>query len=331
MRRLGKTNLLVKEIGFGGIPIQRVSQEDVNLIIDALIKQKINFIDTARGYTVSEEYLGNALRGKRDKFILATKSMARTYEEMKKDIDISLKNLQTDYIDLYQCHNVACGENLEGAIQALQEAKALGKIKHIGITSHSYQVIAEIIDRDTVFETIQFPYNFIETQGEDLFARASAKGIGIICMKPLAGGALDNAKVALKYILNNPHISVAIPGMATVEEVKINGSVTSGEYTEAELAYIEKMKKLLDDDFCRRCGYCLPCTVGINIPGAFLFAGYYNRYQLKEWAISRYKSLKVLPEQCIECGECEKRCPYNLKIISKLKMVTNTFRGIKNG
>ncbi|HHU55245.1 MAG TPA: aldo/keto reductase [Acholeplasmataceae bacterium] len=328
MRRLGKTNLYVNEVGFGGIPIQRVDENTVRKIIDELINQGINFIDTARGYTVSEEYLGKALENRREKFILATKSMARTYQGMKEDIEISLKNLNTSYIDLYQCHNVPYGENLDGAIKALLEAKEEGKIKHIGITSHSYEFLDELLDRNTIFETIQFPYNFIETKAEKLFAKAYEKEIGVICMKPLAGGALDNAKVALKYILNNPHVSVVIPGMASPEEVKINGSVKSGEYNDEELKYIEETRKVLDEDFCRRCGYCLPCTVGINIPGAFLFEGYYNRYNLKEWAVSRFKTLQVRPEECIECGECESRCPYNLKIIQKLKKVAETFKGI---
>lgn len=328
MRRLGKTDLVINEVGFGGIPIQRVDKETVKDIIKELINQGINFIDTARGYTISEEYLGEALIGVRDKFIIASKSMARTYETMKKDIEISLHNLKTNYLDLYQCHNVQLGEDISGAIKALLEAKEEGKIRHLGITSHSYEFLDQLLDQDLPFETIQFPYNFLETKAETLFKKANVKDCGVITMKPLAGGAIDNGKVAIKYILNNPHVSVAIPGMASVEEVKINASVKDFTLTEADYNYIEKVRSELSEDFCRRCGYCLPCTVGINIPGAFLFEGYYKRYNLKEWAISRYQTLSVKPDACIECGKCETRCPYKLKIISKLKEVRKTFAGV---
>ena len=324
VRVLGKTNLKVNEIGFGGIPIQRINSADVVNIIDEMEKAGINYIDTARGYTVSEEYLGNALQGRRDKFILATKSMSRDYEGMKKDIDISLKNLQTDYIDLYQCHNVNEKDNITGALKALQEAKALGKIGHIGVTSHSLKFLTSIIDT-TKFETIMFPYNIIETEAEDLFKKAKKRNIGVIVMKPLAGGAIDNGAIALKFIINNSDVSVIIPGMGTVEEVKANAMVKAGDYTQEEMQYIEKIRVELNGDFCRRCQYCLPCTVGIDIPGSFLIEGYYTRYNLKEWAMQRYNNLIVKASECIECGECESRCPYHLHIIDKLKKVNDIF------
>ena len=201
MRILGKTNIYVNEIGCGGIPIQHVDQNVVNEMIDEMIKQKINFIDTARGYTVSEELLGIALEGKREKFILATKSMSRTYEGMKKDIETSLKNLKTDYIDLYQIHNVSLGEDISGALMALEEAKKEDKIRHIGVTSHSVKCLDMLIN-NPIFETIQYPYNIVENQAEELFEKANKMNIGIIVMKPLAGGAIDDAKLAIKYILN---------------------------------------------------------------------------------------------------------------------------------
>ncbi|MTN35304.1 aldo/keto reductase, partial [Turicibacter sanguinis] len=165
MRALGKTNLKINRIGFGGIPIQRVTQQDTNKIIDELIKQGINFIDSARGYTVSEEYIGNAIEGKRDNFILASKSMSRTYEDMLKDVDITLKNFKTDYIDLYQLHNVKSDEyenifNDNMAYKALLDGKSQGKIKNIGITSHSIDTIKKAV-RDEKFDTIQFPYNIV--------------------------------------------------------------------------------------------------------------------------------------------------------------------------
>lgn len=219
MRLLGKTNMKVNRVGFGGIPIQRITQEETNKVINELIDKNVNFIDTARGYTISEEYIGNAIEGKREKFFIATKSMARDYESMKKDIEISLKNLKTDYIDLYQIHNLKPEEyktifDENKAYKALLEAKEEGKIKYIGITSHSLETIEKSIE-DEKFSTIQFPYNIIEDQADEVFKKANKKDIGIIVMKPLAGGAIDDAKLAIKYILSKDYIDVVIPGMET--------------------------------------------------------------------------------------------------------------------
>ena len=328
--KLGKTNLLVKRVGFGGIPIQRVTQEDVNKIVDVLIENNINLIDTARGYTVSEEYLGNALVGKRDKFVLCTKSMARTYEGMKNDIEISLKNLRTDYIDIYQLHNVKTEEEYElvmgadGAYKALLEAKASGKIGYIGITSHSMDFLDSIIEK-CPFATIQFPFNIIETKAEKLLKKAVRQNIGVIAMKPMAGGALDNKKLALKFLLNQDFISVMIPGMASVEEVLENTSVKKEELTNQEKKEIDNIRKELGNDFCRRCGYCLPCTKGIDIPSCFMFEGYYKRYGLEKWAKSRYEAMAHHASECIECGKCLEKCPYKLNIVNKLKEVAKTF------
>ncbi len=326
MRKLGKTGLVVNELGFGGIPIQRIDQKTVCEMIDKMVELKINFIDTARGYTISESLLGNALVGKRDKFIIATKSMSRTYEGMKEDIKNSLKNLQTGYIDIYQLHNVSLGENYSGALKALEEAKNEGIIGHIGITTHSLEMAQKIVEENT-FETLQFPYNIVEVQGEALFEKAKENNIGVIIMKPLASGAITNAKLAIKYILNNENISVVIPGMESISQVIENVSVIDSEISCSEWDEIDGIKNELSGDFCRRCGYCMPCTVGINIPFNFLVEGYYTRYNLKEWAVSRYQTMKVKPDSCIECGECERKCPYNLQIINKLKNVVSIFGG----
>ncbi|MDD3170766.1 MAG: aldo/keto reductase [Bacilli bacterium] len=329
-RKLGKTGLYVSEIGLGGIPIQRTTQEEVNKIIDELINQGINFIDTARGYTCSEAYLGEALVGKRDKFVLCTKSMARTYDMMKKDIDISLSNLKTDYIDIYQLHNVKTEEeyfqvmSLNGAYKALLEAKASGKIGYIGITSHSLDFLEKIIDNNP-FATIQFPYNIIETKAESLFQKAIRKDVGVIVMKPLAGGAIENGKIALKYIINADFISVAIPGMASVLEVKQNATVISGDFTDDEKMYIKEIRETLDKDFCRRCGYCMPCPQGIDIPSCFVFEGYFDRYGLVDWAKERYGNMKHFASACVNCQACIKKCPYGLDIPRKLKRVVRIF------
>ena len=317
MRILGKTNIKVNEIGLGGIPIQHTSQEVVCEMIDKMIEKDMNFIDTARGYTISEELIGKAIYGKRHNFILATKSMSRTYEGMKKDIEISLANLKTDYIDLYQLHNVQLKEDISGALRALNEAKEEGKVKHIGITTHSIEVLEREVNRN-IFETVQFPYNIVEKQAEELFTKAKENNIGIIVMKPLAGGAINDSKLAIKYILNNENISVIIPGMESIMQIEENSSVQKGAYSQKEKDKINSLRKELDSNFCRRCGYCQPCPIGINIPLMFLCEGYYLRYNLKEWALSRYESMKTKPSECVKCGKCESKCPYNIKIRDRI-------------
>lgn len=326
MINLGSTEMKIKKVGFGGIPIQRITQEDTNLVIDELEKNGINFIDTARGYTISEEYIGNALKGRRKKFFIATKSMSRDYESMKNDIDISLKNLQTDYIDLYQLHNVKLEEyktifNEDKAFRALLEAQKEGKIKYIGITSHSLDTIEQAVE-DGRFSTIQFPYNIVEDQADKIFRKAHDKNIGIIVMKPLAGGALDDATLAIKYILSKDYIDVVIPGMDSVNQVKENVSVLDNLIlTEEDNKKIKEIRKNLGNKFCRRCEYCLPCPIGVNIPQNFLLEGYYTRYNLREWSKERYNTLEGKASYCVKCGKCEKKCPYELPIIEMLENV----------
>jgi len=330
-RFLGKTGLEVSVIGFGGIPMQRLDKERAIELVKELHNQEINFIDTARAYTISEELIGYGLEQVgREKFILATKSMARDYKSMKEDIEISLKNLRTQVIDLYQLHNVRTEQEYDtamgkdGALKALQEAKAEGKIKHIGITSHDLNTIWKGMESGC-FDTIQFPYNPVERQAEELFERANSLGIGVIVMKPLAGGAIRNAELSLRFILENSNVSIAIPGMDSIEQIKENAKVGK-EYiklSDAEREIILTEAKELGTEFCRRCGYCAPCPQGIDIPTQFLIEGYYTRYNLKDWAKSRYSSCASKASDCIECGQCESRCPYNLPIRKMLKRVAD--------
>jgi predicted aldo/keto reductase-like oxidoreductase len=332
-RLLGKTGLVVSEVGFGGIPIQRVDLAAVKSIMMACLQRDITFLDSARGYTTSEEMIGEAIEGHRDSFVLATKTMAKSYEHMKRDIDISLINFRTNHIELYQAHFVRNREAYdaliqEGGYEAMVEAKREGLIGHIGITSHDHKLLEEIIE-DGRFETIQFPYNLVEHQGERLFQRANALGIGVIAMKPLAGGAISNGPLSLKYILNNPHISVAIPGMDSPEQVFENSAMGSVDlnYTEEDLRNMEIVRQEMGEHFCRRCGYCLPCPQGLDIPTLFLMEGYLKRYGLKEWAQERYATMAgKAAADCIQCGICETRCPYDLPIRQMLKKVDESFR-----
>ena len=332
---LGNTGLRCAQVSFGGIPIQRSDAANTLAVVDALEKFGMNYMDTARGYTVSEEYLGAALEGRREKFILATKSMSRSYEAMKADVETSLKNLRTDYIDVYQIHNFPIKDfdqvfGPEGAMKALLEAKAEGKIGHIGATFHSLDAMKKAVEEHSdVIETVMFPYNIVETQGEEVLRLARSKGMGTICMKPMAGGNLDDWKLALRFIAASDAIDIAIPGMGSVEEVERNAAAAEdfGPLTGEELEQCEAIRKELGSTFCRRCGYCGPCTVGIGIPSLFTLINYLRKYDLAGWARSRYEATAVKADACIECGLCEKRCPYGLPIREMLKSAHKELMG----
>jgi len=270
---LGNTGMEVSIIGLGGIPIQRVSQEEATNIILECKNKGINFIDTARGYTISEEYIGNALKiAGRENFFIATKAMGYDYVSMKNFIEESLKAMKLEYIDLYQVHNVSKIEQLEkvlsenGALKALMEAKEKGIIKHIGITGHIREILMKAVEHGG-FETIQFPFNPVESQGTDLFNKALEKGMGTIAMKPMAGGAFSKKSLSLKYIVNSNLINVAIPGMDSLSQVAENAAigVNVEPLTREEQEEVDKEVKSLGNEFCRRCGYCKPCLIASHV------------------------------------------------------------------
>lgn len=328
---LGKTGLKISRMGFGSIPIQRIDAAGTKKLLEMMADRGINYIDSARGYTVSESFIGEGIEGMREKFVLATKSMSRTKEAMAKDIEISLHNFRTDYIDLYQVHNPNM-EQLEqvigpdGALEALMEAKAAGKIGHLGLTAHSLEVFEKALDMDWV-ETIMFPYNIVERQGEELIHKCHEKNIGFIDMKPLAGGAIEDGRLALRFVCSNPDVTVVIPGMYDVSEIEKNMEAVEDvtHLTDKDLSAMEQVRKQLGTNFCRRCNYCQPCTAGINISGCFLFQGYLDRYGLGDWAKERYGAMPVKASACVDCGACETRCPYNLPIRDMLKKCAEEF------
>lgn len=328
---LGKTGLRVSRMGLGGIPIQRVDAEAAKKLLDAVEAAGINYIDSARGYSVSEERIGQAIEGRREKFVLATKTVSRDREGMARDIETSLKNFRTDYIDLYQVHNPSL-EQLEqvcapgGALEALLEARAAGKIGHIGLTAHKPEVFRRALELPWV-ETVMFPYNLVENQGTELMERARELNVGFINMKSLAGGAIEDARLALRFAAANPNVSVVLPGMYSPEEVAQNAAAVAdaSPLTEEELAKAEALRRELGASFCRRCGYCAPCTVNIDIPNNFIFHGYLSRYGLADWARGRYDALAAHASDCVACGACEERCPYQLPIREMLKRVAADF------
>ena len=318
---LGKTGLNVPLLGFGGIPIQRVSREEAVAAVRAYLDKGLAFIDTARGYTDSEEKIGAAITGvPRDAYVLAGKTMARTGADMARDIDISLKNLGVDYIELYQCHNVRYDADEEalfapgGGMEALQDAKKAGKIGHIGLTGHRVERLTRLIGTG-LFETVQVPYNFNEDAPEkELLPLAKKENIGVIAMKPLGGGALPPG-LALRFFLDSA-VDVAIPGMESLAMVEQNYAAVAedGPLTQTEREDAKRIGRELGQSYCRRCDYCQPCPQGIDISRIFILHRYFTRYGLPDWALAQYGALKVGGDVCQKCGECAKRCPYDLPI-----------------
>ena len=318
-RRLGRTGLTVSVIGFGGIPIQRVAVDDAVRIIRRALELGVNFIDTARVYTDSELKIGLAVKDHRGKCIIASKSRALTKLEMMGDIKSSLRDLCVNQIDLYQLHNVSDFETYnrmlqpDGAITALKEAQETGIIKYIGITSHVPDLLKKVIPSG-LFDTVQFPFNPLETASVELIKIAGEHDVGTIIMKPLAGGAFYNAGAALKWVLQHD-VSVIIPGMDDIRQVEYNTSLPGASLTDDEVKALKQEIAVIDKQICRRCEYCQPCPQGIKIPVILLLDAYYQRYGLPGWARERYKSLvDVTPENCSDCGICEERCPYKLPI-----------------
>ena len=319
--RLGKTDLMVTRLGFGGIPIQRLSEEDAVAVVRRCIELGITFLDTANAYTTSEERIGKAVEGKRQELVIATKSGARDRENIEKHLNLSLEHLQTDYIDLYQFHGVSTFEHLKtvldpkGLRAVVEDAKKAGKIRHIGITSHSMDVAKEAVKTDQ-FETLMFPFNFITSEpAEELIPLCRKHDVGFINMKPMGGGMLDNATVAFKYLLQFPDI-VYIPGIEQTWEIEeIAGIVQgSGQMTPEEEAEMQRLRDELGTRFCRRCEYCQPCPQEIPISTVMNSASFAKRLPPQRMFSGWISEGMERAATCTECGECEEKCPYNLPI-----------------
>lgn len=325
-KQLGQTGYSVSVMGIGGIPIQRADGAMAERVIAAALEAGVNFIDSARGYTDSEEKFGRALAGVRHQFVLATKSMARDAAGIRQDLETSLRNFRTEHIELYQLHNVSSERDLAtvigpgGAVEALSEAKRAGLIGQIGISSHSHEVLRQAVDTG-LFATVQVPINAVERQFIPVLQEAKRRGMGTIAMKPLAGGSFQRADLALRQLLGEPLVDVLIPGVDSDEQMRLNASLAN-EYqplSDEETALLAEEVAALGKGFCRRCEYCLPCPSGIRIPQVFILEGYVTRYNLAEWAQGRYASMDSNATNCAECGLCESRCPYQLPIREMLK------------
>lgn len=319
--RLGKTDLMVTRLGFGGIPIQRLSEADAVAVVRKCIELGITFLDTANAYTTSEERIGKAIKGKREELIIATKSGGRDRETVEKHLNLSLEHLQTDYIDLYQFHGVSTPEHLKivmdpnGPRAVVEEAKKAGKIRHIGITSHSMDIAKEAV-KTGQFETLMFPFNFITTEpAEDLLPLCREHDVGFIDMKPMGGGMLDNATVAFKYLLQFSDI-VYIPGIEHLWEIEEIAGIVQGssQMRPEEETEMQRLRDELGTRFCRRCDYCQPCTQEIPISLVMNSAGFAKRLPPQRMFSGWIAEGMERAATCTECGDCEERCPYELPI-----------------
>jgi len=334
--RLGRTEMMVSKLGFGGIPIQRVSDKAV-AVVRRCLDLGITFIDTANSYTNSEERIGKAISGRRDGLILATKSTSRTREGVEEHLKLSLKRLGVDSIDLYQFHNVADSDSLKailapnGPMAMVEEAKKRGLVKHIGVSSHSMDMAKEMVKSDR-FETIMFPFNFITCEAADqLLPLVREHDVGFIAMKPLAGGMLDNATIAFKYLFQFPDV-VPIPGIEKVPEIEEIVQILEGPQamTEAEQREMERMRQALDKRFCRRCDYCQPCAEEIPISMVMVSPGFIKRTLPPETLFSGFIAEAMeKAANCTKCGECEDRCPYGLPISEMIEEYVNWYQAEK--
>jgi predicted aldo/keto reductase-like oxidoreductase len=320
-RTLGRTGLRVSLIGFGGIPIMRVTPDEAIETIGEAIERGIDFIDTARTYGDSETKIGEALRVHGKGVIVASKSPKRDRDGMLEDFDKSLSELGLDSIDLYQLHCVNRDGDFEkvlapgGAYEALEELRLQGRLRHIGITSHNLEILMRSVTSGR-FETIQVLYSFVEPDAsESLIPRALEEQVGVIAMKPFAGGCIEQCDIALRYVLATPGV-VAIPGMATPEEVRLNVETAENlrDITPAELSMISSIRRDIGRSYCRRCDYCQPCPNEIPIAFVLHVPSIRKRVGDEMMKTDAYRKLLDRISTCDECGECETRCPFDLPV-----------------
>ena len=322
---LGKTGLKVNKNGFGALPVQRISKEDAVALLQKAFQNGINYFDTARAYSDSEEKMGAALHEVRDQIIISTKTAAQNGEDFWKDLEMSLHKLQTDYIDLYQFHNPAfCPKPGDGSglYEAAMEAKEQGKIRHIGITNHRIAVAKEAV-LSGLYETLQFPFSYLASEEEvELVELCRQKEVGFIAMKGLAGGLIHNSACAYAFMCQ-PQFAHVEPIWGSQREWELDEFLShqeqAPELNEALLAEIRKDKEQLAGEFCRGCGYCMPCPAGIEINNCARMSLMLRRAPQEAWLSEEWQEKMKKIENCLHCDSCMKKCPYGLNTPELLK------------
>ena len=313
---LGHTGIEIEKNGFGCLPIQRISKEDAAYLLRKAADGGMNYFDTARAYSDSEEKLGYAFAGMREQVVIATKTMAQTGEALRKDLEASLKALNTGYIDVYQFHNPAFvprpgGE--DGLYDAALEAQAQGKIRHIAITNHRLAVAHEAIDSG-LYALLQFPYSYLAgPQEQELVDKCQKNGMGFVAMKGMAGGLIRDGMAAAAWMAQQPGV---VPIWGVQHEWELDQFLScvreAPQLTPEYQAVIGKDRSELAGDFCRGCGYCMPCPMGIEINQCARMSLMLRRAPAAGWLSQEWQENMKRIEQCLHCGQCSSRCPYGL-------------------
>ena len=331
---LGRTGITVPQNAFGALPIQRVSQEEAVRLLRMAYEGGMRFFDTARAYSDSETKVGAAFDGMREKVFIASKTQAKTPEDFWKDLETSLRELRTDYLDLYQFHCVKqCWRPGDGTgmYECMLEAKAQGKIRHIGVTAHLVGVAEELI-ASGLYETLKFPLSYLSSERDQALVRACEEAdMGFIAMKGLAGGLLNNAEACMAFMLQRK--ALPIWGVQRESELRqwLSFFEREPELTPELEAVIEADRKSLAGEFCRGCGYCMPCTVGITINQCARMSQMVRRAPSAAWLNEHWQAEMAKIDDCVECGLCMSRCPYGLEIPTLLRKNLADYRSILDG
>ncbi|MBE6644647.1 MAG: aldo/keto reductase [Ruminococcaceae bacterium] len=320
--RLGRTELVVSKNGFGALPIQRVTNDEATRILRLAYEGGINYFDTARFYTDSEEKIGEALSDVRENIIISSKTMRTEVEGFWRELKLSLSLLKTDYIDIYQFHNPPfCPKPNDGTglYEAMLEAKEKGMIRHIGITSHKLSIAEEAV-KSGLYETLQFPFSYLASEKEEALVRLCEEhDVGFICMKALAGGLITRSDVAYAFLADYP----VAPIWGIQRESELSEFLSYNEnppaLTDERREYIERERAELSGEFCRGCGYCMPCPVGIEINNCARMSLLLRRAPTAASLTPETQAKMKKIEECINCGKCKSKCPYGLDTPALLK------------
>ncbi len=332
---LGKTGITVPQNAFGALPIQRVDKETAVKLLRRAYEGGMRFFDTARAYSDSEEKVGEAFEGMRDKVYIATKTGAKTPEEFWEHLETSLKNLRTDYVDLYQFH---CADQCyrpgdgTGMYECMEEAKRQGKIRHIGITAHKLYIAEEIV-RSGLYETLQYPFSYLSSKREEELVENCRKAdMGFIAMKGLAGGLINRSDAAMAFMSRFEQV-LPIWGIQRETELEewLGYMKDTPALTEETAAFIEKEKQELTGDFCRGCGYCMPCPAGIMINQCARMSLMLRRAPSSAWLTPEMQAEMKKIEGCLECRQCVEKCPYELNTPELLKKNYEDYKKVLSG
>ena len=332
---LGKTGITVPQNAFGALPIQRVSREYAVKLLHRAYEGGMRFFDTARAYSDSEEKVGEAFEGMRDKVYIATKTGAKTPEEFWAHLETSLKNLRTDYIDLYQFH---CADQCyrpgdgTGMYECMEEAKRQGKIRHIGITAHKLYIAEEIV-KSGLYETLQYPFSYLSSQREEELVESCREAdMGFIAMKGLAGGLINRSEAAMAFMSQFEQV---LPIWGIQKETELEEWLSYMEHTpemNGEIAaFISREQKELTGEFCRGCGYCMPCPADIQINTCARMSLMLRRAPSQAWLTPEMQAEMKKIEGCLGCGQCMEKCPYDLNTPELLKKNYEDYRKVLAG